>query len=400
MRISELVQYGLDKRAIDYYTNTGLIKCSEDSKEPNSRYRNYGDDAVIAVKKIAILREVGLTMKEIREHMDDPSYFTTEMWNKHIAELERKKDELTEKYKRMIEYAEDLRDSKSIVLSIPEEISNAKQSRTFSKIVADIVNATMKKISEIEQMGDRYLEQSDDETDDVQLLYLKVYRFFNKFFECFKAGIPYDSDEVQSLIVKYGTALMESYGALVYYIYDTFYDIAIKDFRIFDNMEPEMAEFLKIVLPICVNWYKEAQTIDKALDYDRFYEEYEDQIREIDSMVGESTFDFIKYILLVISKAPQLLVGCFAELFKDEEWVEKSKKGYDLGATLFDEQNSLPADKRAEADDFAQYQKNAIYHFFSQKAKELPDNWEKELGLDFDVEEGEQDAYEPIQKND
>ena len=389
MRISELVQYGLDKRAIDYYTNTGLIPCSEDSKEPNSRYRNYGDDAVIAVKKIAILREVGLTMKEIREHMDDPSYFTTEMWNKHIAELEKKKDELTERYNRMIEYATDLRDSKSLALNVVEEIANARESRLISKVLSTIVNTTMKKVSEIEQMGDRFLEQSDDETDDVQLLYLKIYRFFNKLFECFKAGAPYDSDKVQGLIVKYGSSLMESFGTLVYYVYDTFKDIAVKEFRIFDGMEPEMVDFLKKVVPMCVDWYKETQTLDRALDYDRFYEKHQDQIREIDSMVGESTFDFIKYILLVISKTPQLLVGCFAEAFKDKEWVEKSKKGFDLGATLFDDSNDLPEKERKEFEAFTQYQKNAMYYFFEQKAKDLPENWLQELGLDFNEEEGE-----------
>jgi len=385
MRISDLVQYGLDKRAIDYYTNTGLIPCSEESEGSNSRYRNYGDDAVIAVKKIAILREVGLTMKEIREHMDDPSYFTTAMWNKHIERLEAKKSEVIDRYDEMIKYATQLRDTKSIALDVVDEISNARESRVFTEKLSTIRN----KIYEIEQMGDRFLEQSDDETDDVKLLYLNMYRFYTKLYERFKAGASYDSDEVQGLILKYGTSLLESYGTLAYFVYETFKDIAVNEIGIFNGMEPKMVDFLKRALPLCFTWYKEARTPDRALNYDKFYERYQNQIHELDLLVGESTFDFIKYLLRVISKGPQIVVGFYADAFKDKEWVEKSKKGYDLGLTLFDETENMSAEERQELADFRLYQRNAMYYFFEQRAKELPDNWLEELDLEYNEEEGE-----------
>ena len=55
MRIKQLEKYGLDKRTIDYYTNLGMIPYTT---EDGSKYRDYGDDAVVAVKKIVIRRDV------------------------------------------------------------------------------------------------------------------------------------------------------------------------------------------------------------------------------------------------------------------------------------------------------------------------------------------------------
>ena len=104
MRIKQFEEYcqpyGLDKRTIDYYSNLGLIPYTTKGA---ANYREYDDTSIDAVKKIVILRDVGLPLKSIKEALSNPSYFTTAVWNSHIKALKEHLAETQKKYEDMIE---------------------------------------------------------------------------------------------------------------------------------------------------------------------------------------------------------------------------------------------------------------------------------------------------------
>ena len=175
MRIAQLVkEYGLDRRTIDYYSNLEprLIPYK---LEPNGKYRDYGPDAVIVVKKIIILRDAGLSEKKIKEALKDPSYFTTAKWNEHIADLRKKIDSIN----TMIEYAEDLRDTYSYSLRFENEFDNARESTIFTRLSAVILN----KIKPYVFSQDRLLDLVDTMPNDISDVISSYYTFISNIYK-------------------------------------------------------------------------------------------------------------------------------------------------------------------------------------------------------------------------
>lgn len=70
MKISEVMTItGLTKKAINYYQESGLIKPTVDM---DNNYRNYTEEDVETLKQISALRNIGLSVKQIKEALEDP----------------------------------------------------------------------------------------------------------------------------------------------------------------------------------------------------------------------------------------------------------------------------------------------------------------------------------------
>ena len=71
MKISEVMTItGLTKKAINYYQESGLIKPTVDM---DNDYRIYTEEDVETLKQISVLRNIGLSVKQIKEALEDPN---------------------------------------------------------------------------------------------------------------------------------------------------------------------------------------------------------------------------------------------------------------------------------------------------------------------------------------
>ena len=85
MRINEFAEkYGVDKRQIDYWTNLNLLH-PEGTSEGNG-YRVYGPTAEEEIKKILIVRAMGVDSK-LKEYVDLLDHLPKELWK--IVVLDR-----------------------------------------------------------------------------------------------------------------------------------------------------------------------------------------------------------------------------------------------------------------------------------------------------------------------
>lgn len=389
MRISELAsKCGLSTRAIDYYKD--LIPCTEEGKDSGSAYRDYGQDAVEVCMKIAILREVNLPLKEIEKNLRDPSYFTTAKWNEHIKKLEKNRRTAIAHYDHMIEYAKALRNSKSFVFHILKDIKDINDAYKISKLYALILD----RLEALIRKGDEILAQSDDKPNDIALVYFRIDRLFTNFARFYKAGEPYDSENVQEMLRKFGAQLMESYGVVAYCVFDAFKDVDKSEFGYFDAISEDDYAKLKRGLSICFDWYREAKTIDNALNFAEFQAKYKDQIHEYDLLVGESMVDGLQFFIRLISYIPTFIVGLAKELSKEGASTDQFDKGFELGASMVESQNNMEPEEKESLDKATEYFKNAVGHFLMEKAKELPEDWLDQLDLDYDVNDDEEAGKE------
>ena len=78
MKINEFAEkYGVDKRSIDYWTNLGLLH--PDGTSDGNGYRIYGTEAEKEIKKILIVKAMGVDSK-LKEYVDLLSYLPKELW--------------------------------------------------------------------------------------------------------------------------------------------------------------------------------------------------------------------------------------------------------------------------------------------------------------------------------
>lgn len=111
MLISELSQKtGFSKDTIRFYEKTGLLNSNNKRRENN--YRNYDDEAVSRLEFIRHGKDLGLTLREIKQSMDEWDLLSTEdkarltrhklaEMDEKIARLQKFKCHLVEKLKRL-----------------------------------------------------------------------------------------------------------------------------------------------------------------------------------------------------------------------------------------------------------------------------------------------------------
>lgn len=105
MRIGELSKkYGIERRAVDYYTSVGIIPCE---KNKNSDYREYGADAENAVKKIMVLREIGFSANKIKNLLDNMECLNASVMEEYLKILKKKKQKAMQQYDEIIRYTQE-----------------------------------------------------------------------------------------------------------------------------------------------------------------------------------------------------------------------------------------------------------------------------------------------------
>ena len=327
MRIAQLSDtYGIEKRAIDYYTTCGLIPYSI---EEGSNYRDYGPDAEAIVKKIMILRGVGMSAKRIDEALHNPSYFTTEVWNKHIAELQKRAEKAQKHYADMIEFATDLRDTGSLALRFSDDL-DLKSARVVSRIWSRIA-----KLFD----DDKLLELSDSLPDDVSKISNTVYMFRKSMKKKMKDGLDYSSDETQQVIARFFRRIKEYYGIGVYFVYTILKDETPQtlgiDTLLKEDKEFDYDEFMEVycvimkVCAICAEWCREAKSISQIQNFELFKEQYREQIEALDREVDDSTVDVMIEVLNGICSFPQEISGDWVS-----DVISGIRKGFDAGIEI------------------------------------------------------------------
>ena len=298
MRIAELAkkyeQYGLDRRTIDYYSSD-KVNLIPYRREEGSNYRIYGEEAETVIKKIIILRDVGLSSKKIKEALDNPSYFTTAIWNEHIEKLQNNLEKLQKHYSDMIKYAEDMRDSGSRILPIIKLFDDPSAFRATTSYLA--------KLQKYIENPDSLAELSESLPADLSDFSNSCYTFLKSIIIKKNHGLEYDSHEVQLSVTRFIEQSKRFFGSAVYLLYQIVNSIDISLFN-FSDEDAEMYQLFMRVLGICAEWFRLAKTQAAALDFNEFEKEYKEQIQKIDLEVGESTFDEMTMIIDYIANIP------------------------------------------------------------------------------------------------
>lgn len=351
MRIKELVQFGLDKRAIDYYTNEGLIPCNSD----NSYAREYGEDAIEAVRKIAILREAGMSAKTIKEHLKDPAYFTTSFWNEHLSELREKRDAEIKRYNEMIAFAEQMRDSTSAVWQAVKEFDNLEESKIFIAVTAQMNN----KLRELYQKG--LVEFTKDQPDDISDVSDYINSLIQTAADSLDRKIAPSSEEFQTYFQKMMQKIKSKYGVIVYFLYKLYSDL---DFSVFDLSEEEITEMeiYKEMLGICAEWFREKKSLEAAKDISEFANRYAEQIHALDEKIEEPSIDVMQEIILTICNLPE-------EITVESLGSSFLTAGFDSGVTVSREAYQDEADPEVEEEIKAvrEYLMEALRCYISRK---------------------------------
>jgi DNA-binding transcriptional MerR regulator len=78
---------GVSRRTLHHYDEIGLLKPTEKGA---NRYRYYDDQAALCLQQILFYRELGLSLGEIPEILDQPDYDLLRALRKHKGELHKR----------------------------------------------------------------------------------------------------------------------------------------------------------------------------------------------------------------------------------------------------------------------------------------------------------------------
>lgn len=109
MRIGQLSKkYNVDIRTIDFYTKKAGILKTRTVQQGTQHWREYDEDSEKNLLKILILRDIGLSIKEIQDAFEDPSFFTEERMRAYAFHLKENKKIAMKRYDDMISFAENM----------------------------------------------------------------------------------------------------------------------------------------------------------------------------------------------------------------------------------------------------------------------------------------------------
>ena len=78
---------GVSRRTLHHYDQIGLLKPAEKGA---NRYRYYDDQAALSLQQILFYRELGLSLGEIQEILDQPDFDLLQALHKHKGELRKR----------------------------------------------------------------------------------------------------------------------------------------------------------------------------------------------------------------------------------------------------------------------------------------------------------------------
>lgn len=321
MRISQLAStYDLDKRSIDYYTTLGLIPCTT---LDGSKYREYGEDAETVVKKIVILRDAGLSEKDIKKALSNPSYFTTAKWNEHIQDM---KDRIT-KIETMITYAEELRDTHSYALRYASVLQKPEESHIVSQVMKHVIDKLKPIMFSSDEVNNQYQDADGDISDVLEAWAMCLMRVEKLYHH----NSTYDSSDVQRTIAKCIRKITGLYCVIMAFVYDCLKDFDGAKFGL-EGEDLEIYNVIMKLLAVIAAWFKIAKSIDNALDFNRFQECCKDQITALDQEFEDSSFDTLTSLITDICNLPkEIPTEYLANMFGGPEEAQASFKiGYEM----------------------------------------------------------------------
>lgn len=291
MRIKELSEkYHLDSRTIDYYSNVAKIL---PYKQPNPRnnYRDYDEESERILKKILILRGIGLPIEKIKAALQDPSYFSMERLNEHIETLKIKRQEEIARYDEWIDFAETLKQTKLRTLEVIGDYKVDIPVELFTYIMA-----------QVDEIGESALTLPEKEIyhefyDSVGSFFFRISQHRNR---------SYDSDEVQNIISQYVTRLNNKPGQVIALVFDTQlqHPYLLDSLFEYDEEDEEIKSFFKQILMLCSDWCASEKNREKILDEDRFKSVHESEIilldqsfQELFETEGRTVVDLIMFLI-------------------------------------------------------------------------------------------------------
>lgn len=276
MRIGQFAKkFGIDTRTIDFYTKTpGLL---EPKAIPGSNYRDYDEECEKTLLKILIFRDVGLSINEIQEALKDPSYFTREKLDKHIAEMEEHRDREMKRYDDMIDFAKTMRDTSMVPLRMLQLFDDSALALRFIKAFTEGVNLWR-------NGGELYDFDDENELADLFIALLSNLKR-NKTY-------GYASNEVQKTLDK-AFSRLDKYIPTILALSLSFISESENDLLgIEEEFEEGESDFLKSVFRLSADWYRFAKTPERILDFELFKEEFAERVRELDALYRKIDEDY------------------------------------------------------------------------------------------------------------
>lgn len=228
--VSELT--GISVRALHYYDEIGLLRPTEKSE---AGYRLYDDKALEKIQQILFFREFDISLKEIKEVMNHPSFDRNEILKMQRNMLVAKK----ERMERLIASIDDIlkgenkMDFEVFTKSELEEICQI----TMDRMPEFLQKCIVQEFGGMEQWKEHYIERASKQ--DMQKGYQKMVEWYGDKENVFRAMTnppgkevveayekrfhvimkkladkmdqPVDSFEVKSIIGEYGFVMKQLY---------------------------------------------------------------------------------------------------------------------------------------------------------------------------------------------
>lgn len=194
MKVGELARRtGLSVRTLHHYDEIGLLR---PSRRTPSGHRLYGPREVARLQQITSLKQAGLSLREIAECLEDPSYSLRRSLDVHLTRLE---EEIAAKA-RLRRLLEDLRDR--LDEGGPPDLG------ALTRIIEGTVALERYySAEELDALARRRTEVGPDRMEAAQREWMELLSAFGRAME---EGLPPDDPEVTEL-ARRATSLVEEF---------------------------------------------------------------------------------------------------------------------------------------------------------------------------------------------
>jgi DNA-binding transcriptional MerR regulator len=232
---------GVSRRTLYHYDKIGLLK---PSKQGANRYRYYDDEAALRLQQILFYRELGLSLAEIQEILENPDFDVVQALQAHKSELQKRVGRLN----RLIE-------------TIDNTILHVKGETTMSN--HEIFSGFSEE--QQEEYAQQARERWDPELVDQSMKLWKSYTpkkkqqvldegkaIYEDILEYMKKGYAPESLEVQACLVRWHQHMRYFYEPSMTILRGLGQGYAQSpDFRAtFEKMHPDLPDFLNKAIQV------------------------------------------------------------------------------------------------------------------------------------------------------
>ena len=181
---------GISTRTLQYYDEIGLLKPSEIT---DSGYRMYNDDALQELQQILFFKELGFSLKDIREILQRPNF-------DRIAAFKSQKELLLLKRNRT-----------DRLIQLLERLEKGEQCMSFKEFdLTDYIDAleefkhsntddVIKHWGSVENF-DLFIQKVKDDEPEIAKLAIRLYGSVEKYTEAMRHNLEHFSEKMEKLI--------------------------------------------------------------------------------------------------------------------------------------------------------------------------------------------------------